>query len=32
MIVDDHPGAAEEALKVQYRRAHDGKLPALVNR
>ena len=32
IIVDDHPGAAEEALKVQYRKAHSGKLPALVNR
>ncbi len=32
MIVDDHPGAAEEVLKAQYRKAHSGKLPALVNR
>jgi hypothetical protein len=32
MIVDDHPGTAEEALKVQYRKAHGGRLPALVNR
>jgi len=32
MIVDENPGAAEEALKGQYRKAHGGDLPALVNR
>jgi hypothetical protein len=32
MVVDEHPGSAEEALKGQYRMAHGGRLPALVNR
>jgi len=32
MVVDEHPGAAEEALKGQYRKAHGGRLPALVSR
>ncbi len=32
MIVDDHPGTAEEALKERYRKAHGGRLPALVSR
>ena len=32
MIVDEHPGAAEEVLKKRYQEAHSGKLPALVIR
>ena len=28
MIVDDHPGTAEEALKERYQMAHGGRLPA----
>jgi len=32
MIVDDHPGTAEEALKERYQMAHGGRLPALVSR
>ena len=32
MIVDDHPGTAEEALKERYRKAHGGRLPAPVSR
>ena len=32
MVVDDHPGTAEEALKGRYRKAHGGNLPALVSR
>jgi hypothetical protein len=31
MIVDDHPGTAEEALKERYQEAHGRRLPALVN-
>jgi len=32
MIVDDHPGTAEETLKERYQKAHGGRLPALVSR
>jgi len=32
MVVDEHPGTAEAALKERYQEAHGGKLPALVNR
>lgn len=32
MVVDDHPGTAEEALKERYQEAHNGRLPALVSR
>ena len=32
MVVDEHPGAVEEALKERYQEMHGGKLPALVSR
>jgi hypothetical protein len=32
MVVDDHPGTAEGALKERYQKAHGRRLPALVSR
>jgi hypothetical protein len=32
MVIDEHPGTAEAALKERYQEAHGGRLPALVNR